>query len=76
MAAEVHEVGYNVTAVRDRRIQEGISGMSMARAMGINVPTYYKKEAGQIKWSLDESKWLADFFATTIDALFFDNKIA
>lgn len=74
--AEPHNVSYRITAVRDRRISAGISGMSMARAMGINIPTYYKKEAGLIKWSLDESKFLADFFGTTIDALFFGSKIA
>lgn len=71
-----HEVAYNINAVRDRRISAGISGMSMARVMGLNVPTYYKKEAGQIKWSLDESKALADFFKTTIDELFFGEKVA
>ena len=69
-------VGYDINAVRDRRIHAGISGMSMAQVMGINIPTYYKKEAGQIKWSLDESKFLADFFKTTIDELFYGRNIA
>ena len=74
--AELKSVDYSITAVRDRRIKAGITGMAMARVMGINVPTYYKKEAGQIKWSLDESKFLADFFKTTIDELFYGQKIA
>ena len=73
---EQGKVAYNITAVRDRRIRAGISGMAMAKVMGINIPTYYKKEAGQIKWSLSESKFLADFFKTTIEDLFFEQKIS
>lgn len=76
MALKTHDVIYDVNAVRERRIRAGISGMAMARLMGINIPTYYRKEAGQIKWSLDESKFLADFFKTTIDELFFGKNVA
>lgn len=71
-----HTVSYDVSAVRERRIRAGLSGMAMAQILGMNVPTYYKKEAGQIKWSLDESKILSDFFHTTIDKLFFKTEIA
>lgn len=67
---------YNVDAVRQHRIRAGITGTAMAEIMGINIPTYYKKEKGQIKWSLTEGKFLADFFKTTIDALFFGKEIA
>ena len=43
----------------------------MAETMNLGFPTYYKKEKGQIKWTLAEGKFLADFFGTTIDELFF-----
>lgn len=62
---------YNVEAVRQRRVRAGITGTAMASIMGLHVPTYYKKEAGQIKWSLDEAKFLADYFKEPLDTLFF-----
>ena len=67
---------YNVDAVRDYRIRAGIAGTDLADAMNIGFATYYKKERGQVKWTLSEGKFLADFFQTTIDELFFDSKLA
>ena len=69
-------MSYNVDAVRKSRIRAGITGTAMAEIMGVNVPTYYKKEKGQIKWSLVEAKFLADYFKTTVDALFFEPEIS
>lgn len=62
---------YHINAVREHRIRSGIAGTAMAKEMGLSFPTYYKKEVGQIKWTISEGKFLADFFGTTIDALFF-----
>lgn len=62
--------------VRNARIARGITGVAMAAHLGMNFPTYYKKETGQIKWSLPEAKAVADFFGTTIDALFFDQEVS
>lgn len=57
-------------AVRRARIAAGLTGTAMADKLGIKVPTYYKKESGKIKWTLEEAKAIADIFHTTIDALF------
>lgn len=65
-----------IDAVRKARIKAGISGVAMADRLGIGIPTYYKKETGMIKWSLEEAKSVADFFGTTIDALFYAEEIA
>lgn len=65
---------YNIDAVRNRRIRAGIAGTAMAETMDLGFPTYYKKEKGQIKWTLAEGKFLADFFGTTIEELFLTKK--
>lgn len=67
---------YNINAVREHRIAAGITGTAMADMLGLGFPTYYKKETGHIKWTLAESKVLADFFGETIDTLFFGHKIS
>ena len=67
---------YNIDAVRNRRISAGIAGTAMAEIMNLGFPTYYKKEKGQIKWTLAEGKFLADLFGTTIDELFFTQKVS
>ena len=63
-------------AVRKKRLEAGITGVALAEHLGIGTPTYYKKETGAIKWSLEEAKRVADFFGTTIDALFYPEEIA
>ena len=49
---------YDVNAVRDLRRGQGLSGHAMAHIMGIPVGTYYKKEIGDVKWTLSEAKYL------------------
>lgn len=62
---------YDVNAVRDLRRGQGLSGHAMAHIMGIPVGTYYKKEIGDVKWTLTEAKYIADYFKKTIDEIFF-----
>ncbi|WP_144533502.1 helix-turn-helix transcriptional regulator [Bacillus pumilus] len=64
----------NTSKVRFLRKLHGFNQDVMARKLGITKATYSKKENGSIKFSLEESKVLADFFETTIDELFFDKK--
>ncbi|MFN3092162.1 helix-turn-helix domain-containing protein [Bacillus siamensis] len=64
----------NTSKVRFLRKLHGFNQDVMAKTLGITKATYSKKENGSIKFSLEESKILADFFETTIDELFFDKK--
>lgn len=62
---------YDVNAVRDLRRSQGLSGNDMAQIMGIPAGTYYKKEIGDVKWTISEAKFIADYFKKTIDEIFF-----
>lgn len=62
----------NTAKVRFLRKKHGFKQDVMAETLGITKATYSKKENGSIKFSLEESKILANFFDTTIDELFFD----
>lgn len=64
----------STSKVRFLRKVHGFNQDVMAKTLGITKATYSKKENGSIKFSLEESKVLADFFETTIDELFFDKK--
>ena len=58
------------SGVRERRVAAGISGVAMAEYMGMQVSVYYKKETGDIKWSLEEAQRVAEFFGESIEAIF------
>lgn len=60
----------NLRAIR-RRL--GISGSDMSALLGLKtVPAYYKKETGNVKFTIDEAKLIADRFDMSIEAIFFD----
>ncbi|MEX5836439.1 helix-turn-helix transcriptional regulator [Bacillus velezensis] len=65
----------NITKVRFLREKHGLKQDDMARTLGITKATYSKKENSYIKFSLEESRVLANFFETTIDELFFDENL-
>lgn len=47
----------------------------IADILEISVPTYSKKETGKVPFLLPEAKTLADHFNTTIEHLFFGQKL-
>lgn len=57
--------------IRQERIERGINAQVFADLIGVNVPTYYKKEAGDLRFSLLEAKKIADYLSASIDELFF-----
>ena len=48
----------------------------IAERLGMSPANYSKKEAGSVKFSLPEAKMLADLFETSIEAIFFNEKVS
>lgn len=62
--------------VKEFRENRGLRQDDMAAILEVSPATYCKKENGAIKFSLPEAKKLADFFNTTIEAIFFTNEVS
>lgn len=48
----------------------------IAEILEISLGNYNKKESGKIRFSLIEAKKIADYFETSIEEIFFDNKVS
>ena len=49
---------------------------TLCELIGIKRITYYKKESGAVKFSLDEAKKISVFFALPIEEVFFANEVS
>lgn len=59
-------------ALKKMREDRNLSQQEMAEIIGLNSKNSYSmKERGERKFSLHESKLIADYFGTTIEAIFF-----
>ena len=56
------------------RKEKNISTNVLVDILGISRCNYYKKELGQIKFSLDEAKQLSDCFGMSIEDIFFNQE--
>lgn len=65
-----------MSRIKEFREEHGYKQEYMAIFLNISPANYSKKENGIIKFSLPEAKKLADFFHTTIEALFFENEVS
>ncbi len=43
--------------------------------LGVNKPTYYRKEVGSIKFSLEEAKKISAYFGLPIEQIFFKYEV-
>lgn len=57
------------------RLLNDINQDEMAELLNITLSTYSKKETGKASFTLEEAKKIADYFKTTIDELFFSDKV-
>lgn len=64
-----------VNKLKAYRSLKGIKQEDIANLLGIGLNTYNFKENGKKSFSLNEAKIIADFFNTTIDELFFEDKV-
>lgn len=63
--------------LRSIRTSKKISGEQMAKVLGLKTQAaYYKKEAGTVKFSLDDAKKVSDFFHIPIDDIFFADELS
>ncbi len=58
------------------REHNNIKQEEIADILNISPCNYYKKEKGEIRFSLLEAKKIADYFGLTIEEIFFDNKVS
>lgn len=58
-------------SIREVRLNKGIRSKTISDLIGIKRITYYKKETGAVKFSLDEAKKIADFMGMPIEEVFF-----
>ena len=57
--------------VRKIREEKGIKQAEIANILGVSVPSYSKKESGEVRFSIIEAKELATYFDMPIETIFF-----
>ena len=64
-------------ALRALRRQEGISAMELAELLQLKTKaSYYKKESGAVKFSVEEARKIAKYFGMKIEEIFFDEEVS
>lgn len=59
------------------RVERNISAEDMSKILGLETKAaYYKKESGNVKFSLMEAKKISDFFNIPIEEIFFSNEVS
>ncbi|WP_010296003.1 helix-turn-helix transcriptional regulator [Clostridium senegalense] len=54
---------------------KGINQSAMAKLLNISLNTYNFKENGKKSFTLDEAKFIADYFNTNIEEIFFSQQV-
>ncbi|WP_130807676.1 helix-turn-helix transcriptional regulator [Senegalia massiliensis] len=64
----------NLRAIRNAR---NISAIDMAEVLGLQTKAaYYKKESGNVRFSLEEANKISKFLDMAIEDIFFDDEVA
>ena len=59
------------------RVERNVSAEEMSKILGLETKAaYYKKESGNVKFSLLEAKRISDFFNIPIEEIFFSNEVS
>lgn len=53
-----------------------IKAKTLCELIGVKRITYYKKESGTVKFSLDEAKKISDFLGMPIEDIFFADEVS
>lgn len=61
--------------LKSLRVKHGLSQEDTAKLLGIAVATYNRKENGNRKFSIDEAGKLAEIFNTTVEEIFFTDRV-
>ncbi|BES66087.1 hypothetical protein SANA_25260 [Gottschalkiaceae bacterium SANA] len=63
--------------LRVLRKQEGVSAKELAELLDLKTKaSYYKKESGAIKFSIEEARKIASYFNKSIEEIFFERKVS
>ncbi|MEG2246335.1 MAG: helix-turn-helix transcriptional regulator [Peptostreptococcaceae bacterium] len=62
--------------LKEIRESNKIKQGEMAKLLNISACNYFKKESGQIRFSLYEAKLISDYFNMQIEEIFFDKKVS
>lgn len=63
--------------LQELRNEKGISAIKMAEIIGLSTETgYYKKEQGNIRFSLQEAKQISDYLGYPIEKIFFEEDLS
>lgn len=63
--------------LRKLRKQERVSAKELAKLLDLKTKaSYYKKESGAIKFSVEEARKIACHFDKSIEEIFFGNKVS
>lgn len=59
--------------IRELRLSKNLRQKEVADLIGTSIANYSKKEAGTVKFSIEEANIIANYFDVTIEELFIDN---
>ena len=59
--------------IRELRISKNLKQKEVADLIGTSIANYSKKEAGTVKFSIEEANIIANYFNLTMEELFVDN---
>lgn len=62
--------------LREFRLKNNVSWSKLAELLGVNKSTYYKKENGVVKFTVEEAYKIASYLNISIEELFFDSKVS
>lgn len=64
-------------SLKELREANNVSVDKMIEILGLSTKSaYYKKEAGKVKFTLDDARKISNYFGAPIDEIFFDNKVS
>ena len=63
--------------LREIRKQKGVSAKDISEKIGLKTEgAYYKKEAGNVPFTLEEGKIISDMVGLPIEEIFFTNELS
>lgn len=65
-----------MSKIKTLRENKSLKQEEMANLLNISAANYCKKEKGQLRFSLEEAKKLANYFNLSIEAIFFDDEVS
>lgn len=62
--------------LKELREKKGYTIDDMARIIGKSAPNYYKKENGDVKFSVNEAIEISKFLKTKVEKIFFKDELS